>query len=93
MHFNTVIKRFDDPLLNGASVAQWLVIPPLDLQGAFCRGLEPRHRRPVLTEGLKTWDQLVVDWLYTNHTLLSTTLLKSTISFLRKTCRVLFNQF
>ncbi|GFO38937.1 hypothetical protein PoB_006544200 [Plakobranchus ocellatus] len=37
----------------GASVAQWLVSPPRDLQGPFCRGFEPRYRRPSLTEGLK----------------------------------------
>ncbi|GFN85753.1 hypothetical protein PoB_001225900 [Plakobranchus ocellatus] len=37
----------------GASVAQWIANPPRDLQGPFCRGFEPRHRRPGLTEGLK----------------------------------------
>ncbi|GFO39715.1 hypothetical protein PoB_006622000 [Plakobranchus ocellatus] len=33
----------------GASVAQWIVNPP---QRFFCRGLESRHRRPGLMEGL-----------------------------------------
>ncbi|GFO27113.1 hypothetical protein PoB_005361800 [Plakobranchus ocellatus] len=42
----------------GTSVEQWLAIPPCDLQGPFCRGFEPRHRRPDLTEG-----HLIVDWL------------------------------
>ncbi|GFO15892.1 hypothetical protein PoB_004239700 [Plakobranchus ocellatus] len=37
----------------GELVAQWLVSPPRDLQGPFCRGFEPRHRHPGLTEGLK----------------------------------------
>ncbi|GFO32415.1 hypothetical protein PoB_005892000 [Plakobranchus ocellatus] len=39
--------------------------PPRDLQGPFCRGFEPRHRRPGLTEGLKARDHLDVDWLNT----------------------------
>ncbi|GFO35805.1 hypothetical protein PoB_006231000 [Plakobranchus ocellatus] len=47
----------------GESVAQWLASSPRDLQGPFCRGFEPRHRRPGLTEGPKTCDHLVVDWL------------------------------
>ncbi|GFN86752.1 hypothetical protein PoB_001325800, partial [Plakobranchus ocellatus] len=50
---------------NGAPVAQWLASPPRDLQGPFCRGFEPRHWRPGLTEGLKARGHLVVDWLYT----------------------------
>ncbi|GFN89509.1 hypothetical protein PoB_001601500 [Plakobranchus ocellatus] len=31
----------------------FLASPPLDLQGPFCRGFEPRHPRPGPTEGLK----------------------------------------
>ncbi|GFO36418.1 hypothetical protein PoB_006292300 [Plakobranchus ocellatus] len=37
----------------GASVAQWLESPPCDLQGTFCRGFEPRNRRPGLAESPK----------------------------------------
>ncbi|GFO26312.1 hypothetical protein PoB_005281700 [Plakobranchus ocellatus] len=40
----------------GASVPQCLASPPRDLQGPY--------RRPGLTEGLKTWDHLVVYWRY-----------------------------
>ncbi|GFN86292.1 hypothetical protein PoB_001279800 [Plakobranchus ocellatus] len=32
----------------GASATQWIANPPYDLQGPFCRGFEPRHRRPGL---------------------------------------------
>ncbi|GFN75027.1 hypothetical protein PoB_000153300 [Plakobranchus ocellatus] len=35
------------------SVAQWLASPPRDPQGPSCRGFEPRHQRPDVTEGLK----------------------------------------
>ncbi|GFN99142.1 hypothetical protein PoB_002564800 [Plakobranchus ocellatus] len=36
-----------------ASVVQWLVSPPRDLQGPFCSGFEYHHRCPGLTEDLK----------------------------------------
>ncbi|GFN90946.1 hypothetical protein PoB_001745200 [Plakobranchus ocellatus] len=36
---------FPNPSQCRASVAQWLASPP------FCRGLEPRHRRPGLNDG------------------------------------------
>ncbi|GFO18675.1 muts protein-like protein 4 [Plakobranchus ocellatus] len=49
----------------GAWMAQWLTSPPLDLQGPFCYGFEPRHQHPGLMESMKAKDHLVVDWLYT----------------------------
>ncbi|GFN95799.1 hypothetical protein PoB_002230500 [Plakobranchus ocellatus] len=35
--------------MSRASVAERLASPPSDLQGPFCRGFEPHHRRPSLT--------------------------------------------
>ncbi|GFO48501.1 hypothetical protein PoB_007500600 [Plakobranchus ocellatus] len=35
------------------ALAQWLTSSPLDLQGAFRRGFEPRHQRLGLTEAMK----------------------------------------
>ncbi|GFO30102.1 hypothetical protein PoB_005660700 [Plakobranchus ocellatus] len=39
--------------MKGASVAQWLASPPVDLQGSMYRMFELHHWRPGLKEGLK----------------------------------------
>ncbi|GFO32420.1 hypothetical protein PoB_005892500 [Plakobranchus ocellatus] len=40
--------------ITGPNGMQYLIAsPPRDLQVPFCRGFEPRHRRPGLTEGLR----------------------------------------
>ncbi|GFO03698.1 hypothetical protein PoB_003020300 [Plakobranchus ocellatus] len=43
----------DNMEVKGALVALWIESQPLDLQGLFCCGFEPRDPHPSLTEGLK----------------------------------------